>query len=408
MEFGYLGINYKNAGMDVRDKTSFTDMKKTEFMQLAADRGIEQCMILSTCNRSEVYFFFEEEQQFNAVRQLYETFFSEAGPGRYLTGFTGEEALAYLFRITAGLESLVLGEDQILGQVRDALDFARTMGYAKKELNKVVRDAVTCAKRIKTELKISEKPLSVSYVGIRKLDEAVGIKGRRALVIGSGNAASLALKYLYDYGAQKICACSRTAAHAHGLKKEYKDIEVVEYEDRYRAMERCDIVISATSSPHQVIKKEHLPAGRPLVFLDLAAPRDIDTKIGEMPEMRLINLDTLQRIVDSNKKERERLVEESRKIIAQDLRETIEWIAASRMDSTIESLQQRCSAIVEDSYAYLNRKMELSGREQKLLKKVLHASLQRFLREPIQEMKQLDTPEKQEEYRRIVNHLFQI
>ena len=124
--------------------------------------------------------------------------------------------------------------------------------------------------------------------------------------------------------------------------------------------------------------------------------------------VHLINLDTLQEIVAHNKKERECLLEKSRKMIEEELRETIVWLLQSRMDPTIDSLQQRCSAIAEDSYEYLNRKMELSAREQKLLKKVLHASLQRLLREPIRELKRLDTVEEQEEYKRFVEQLFQI
>ena len=170
MQFGFIGINYKNAPLAVRDKTSFTDVKKMEFFQKVEKVGVEQCMVLSTCNRSEVYFFFREKVEFAKVQQIYEEMFQEIVLKEYLVQLVGEEAIAYLFRIAAGLELLVLGEDQILGQVKDALDFSRIMGYSKKELNKVVRDAVTCAKRIKTELKISEKPLSVSYIGIQKLE----------------------------------------------------------------------------------------------------------------------------------------------------------------------------------------------------------------------------------------------
>lgn len=408
MKFGFLGINYKNAGLDIRDKTSFTDNRKAEFLQLTEAVGIEQCMILSTCNRSEVYFIYKEESQFLGIEQIYETIFSEVDLKDFLIRFSGEEALAYLFRIAAGLESLVLGEDQILGQVKDALDFARTMGFAKKEMNKIVRDAITCAKRIKTELKISEKPVSVSYVGICRLKEMSGIAGKKVLVIGSGKTAVLALKYIYEYGAKKVMACNRTLAHAGRLREEFPEIEVVEYEERYEVMKECDIVVSATSSPHRVVKKECLKAENPLVFLDLAAPRDIDEKIGNIPGMHLINLDTLWQIVEENQKERIRLVEESKKMIAEDLKETMDWILSSRMDATIESLQQRCNEIVDDSYDYLNRKIELSQREQKILRKVLNASLQRLLREPIQELKQLDTKEKQDEYRDMVNHLFQI
>ncbi len=408
MQFAYLGINYKDAKLAVRDKTSFTDAMKLDFFQRAESVGVQQCMVLSTCNRSEVFYFYEEKNQVVQMRRIYEQTFPEVEMQAYLRMLVGEEAMAYLFCIAAGMESLVLGEDQILGQVKDALDYARTMGYSGKEMNKVVRDAITCAKQIKTELRISEKPLSVSYVGIQKLEESCGISGKKILLVGSGKTASLALKYICEYQQVQVTACSRNHAHAKLLRETFPDIEIVPYDARYEVMGACDIVISATSSPHLVIRKEDFCPVKPVTFLDLAAPRDVDTSLGEEPLVNLLNLDTLQKIVMCNQKEREHLVGEGKKRVAESLQETLRWLLQSRMDATIESLQQRCDAIVEDSYGYLSRKMELGAREQKLLKKVLHASLLRLLREPIQEMKRLDTEDEQEKYKHFVQNLFQI
>lgn len=408
MQFGFFGINYKNAPLVVRDRTSFTDVRKMEFFQQAEGAGIEQCLILSTCNRSEVYCCYREEGQLAKLQEIYKEMFSNVLLEQYMVELKGEKALFYLFQVTAGLESLVLGEDQILGQVKDALDFSRTMGYSKKELNKIVRSAITCAKKIKTELKISEKPLSVSYIGIQKLNAACPIAGKRTLVVGSGKTAVLALKYLYEYQVGHVLACSRTHEHAKRLQEEFSELEAIPYEKRYEALRQCDIVISATASPHLVIKREKVVLEHRTFFLDLAAPRDIDTALAGEPQACLMNLDTLQEIVKENQRERERLVEESRHMVEEALEELRIWLLQSHMDGTIESLQQRCSEIVEDSYGYLNRKMELNQREQKLLRKVLNASLQRLLREPIQELKQLETREQQEEYKELVKKLFQI
>lgn len=408
MQFGFLGINYNKASLDIRDKVAFTETMKMKFLSAAEALGVEQCMVLSTCNRSEIYFFYEEEEQFVQMRVLYERTFEAAAPEQYLISYTGETAISYLFRIAAGLESLVLGEDQILGQVKEALDFSRTMGHSKKELNKVVRDAITCAKRIKTELRISEKPLSVSYIGILQLDKIAGIRGKRVLVIGSGKTAVLAIRYLYEYGAKNVTVCSRTLANAKALRQEFPDMRVVPYEQRYEALEVCEIVISATSSPHLVVKKEKLKQRGSITFLDLASPRDIDAGVADLEGVALINLDSLLVMVEENKRERQRLVEESRQLIGQGVRETMDWLKVSRMDATIESLQQRCSEIVEDSYDYLNRRIVLNTREQKILRKVLNASLQRLLHEPIRELKQLETPEEQDTYKALIERLFQM
>lgn len=408
MQFGLLGINYKKAQLDIRDKTSFTDTKKINLFQKAEQAGIEQCMVLSTCNRSEIYFFYDSEQTWSRMLQIYIEMFPEVKLDKYLVQMRGEEAVTYLFRVAAGLESLVLGEDQILGQVKEALDFSRTMGVSGKEMNYVVREAVTCAKKIKTDYRMSEKPLSVSYIGIQKLEEICGIAGKKVLVIGSGKTAVLALRYLYEYHAGPIFTCSRTFSHARELREKFPDIEVIDYGQRYLVMEECDIVVSATSSPHLVVRREEFEPRRNMVFLDLAAPRDIDTEFCGSSMVQLINLDTLQKISDQNQKERERMVEVCQKRIEESVEEAKRWLLQSRVDGTIQSLQQRCEEIVTDSCGYLERKIELSQREQKLLRKVLHASLLRLLREPIQELKQIDSEEVQNQYKEMVNHLFHI
>ncbi len=408
MQFGLTGVSYKTAKLDVRDQISFTDSKKLDFFQRAESVGVRQCMILSTCNRSEIYFFYEDRQQFEQMSRLYEEMFSEISLTDHLVRKTGEDAAAYLFRVAAGIESLVPGEDQILGQVKEALDFSRAMGYSGKELNRFVMDAITCAKRIKTELKISEKPLSVSYIGIQKLKECCGIAGKHVFVIGSGKTAALAVRYVYEYHAGQVTVCSRTLSHAAELQKEFADIHVIEYEQRYEVMAQCDIVISATSSPHLVVRREQFTPKRPLTFLDLAAPRDIDTAFAEEKLTELIDLDTLQRIAQDNRRQREKLAAQSEEQIRGGVKETEEWLLKSRVDGTIQSLQQRCQEIVEDSCGYLERKIEMSQREKKLVEKVLKASLQRLLREPIQELKQIDSREEQNRYQEMVNQLFRI
>lgn len=408
MQLGFLGVTYKDAQMDIRDKTAFTEAGKLAFFQEAKRAGIMQCMILSTCNRSEVYYMFEEEEQKEQAERIYHAMFSDVDLTGCIRKLAGKEAMAYLFRVAAGLESLVLGEDQILGQVKEAMDDARTMGYSGKELNKIVRDAITCAKKIKRGLKISEKPLSVSSIGVRRLNEACGIAGKKILVIGSGKAAFLALKYICAYPQTDVTACSRNDSHAKRLRGEFPAIQVISYGAWRSVIAACDIVVCATSSPHPILKKDTFSPVRNMTLLDLAAPRDVDAALAEHPCITLINLDTLQAIATENQNERKRLVEEGRLLIEQELKGTTDWCLQSRMDDTIASLQQRCDTIAADSFSYLNRKMELDPREQRLLKKTLHASLLRLLREPIQELKRLDCKEEQEACERLMQQLFQI
>ncbi|HJC49844.1 MAG TPA: glutamyl-tRNA reductase [Candidatus Anaerostipes avistercoris] len=407
MQFAFLGISYQNTELEVREKAAFTDQKMMDFFHEAEQSGVRQCMILSTCNRSEVFYFWKEEEQKGQMIQIYKKMFPEAELEAYIRQNQGEEAVFYLFRVAAGLESMVAGEDQILGQVKHALEFSRMMGACGKELDKVVRDAVTCAKKIKSKLKISEKPLSVGYIGIQRLNEACPIKGKKVLVIGSGNTAALALKYLREYKAGEIFVCSRTYAHAGKLQEQIKDLRIVPYQERYQVMRECDIVVSATSAPHLVVRRSEFWPEKPVAFLDLAAPRDIDPVYDTCPDAVLIHLDTLREISRHNQEERMRLLKDSEQWIAEAGNETMHWLQVSRMDPTIRSLQERCREIAEDSYAYLSRKMDLSGREKRLLQKVLNASLQRLIKEPVQHLKHLEDQKEQDAYKEIVHQLFQ-
>lgn len=407
MQFAFLGISYQNTELEVREKAAFTDQKMMDFFHEAEQAGVRQCLILSTCNRSEVFYFWKEEEQKGQMIQIYKKMFPEAELEAYIRQNQGEEAVFYLFRVAAGLESMVAGEDQILGQVKHALEFSRMMGACGKELDKVVRDAVTCAKKIKSELKISEKPLSVGYIGIQRLNEACPIKGKKVLVIGSGNTAALALKYLREYKAGEIFVCSRTYAHAGKLQEQIKDLRIVPYQERYQVMRECDIVVSATSAPHLVVRRSEFRPEKPVVFLDFAAPRDIDPDYETCPAAVLIHLDTLREISRHNQEERMRLLKDSEQWIAEAGNETMHWLQVSRMDPTIRSLQERCREIAEDSYTYLSRKMDLSGREKRLLQKVLNASLQRLIKEPVQHLKHLEDQKEQDAYKEIVHQLFQ-
>ena len=403
MQLGYVGINYKNSDLSVRDKITFTDSGIADFMQQAEEAGVNQCMCLSTCNRCEVFYLYEDETFVQVMSDLFNDYFGLTDTK--LAGVKcGEEALVYLFCIAAGLESMVLGEDQILGQLKDAADLSRTLGHSRKELNYIVREAVSCAKQIKTEYKVSEKPVSVCYVGIQELDRVCGISGKHALVIGSGKTATLAIRYLAEYGAE-VTVCSRTYQHAKELLKEFPQIEVVTYDKKTEVLKESNIVVSATSSPHLVIKASELSGCKRMTLLDLAAPRDIEKSAGDICGVTLIDLDRIGVIVKSNQNERAHLLKESWCVIDEYIAETRKWLTSSRMDTTIQSLGKKCDEIVQDSYDYLNRKIDLSDHDRVILKKILKSSLHRLLKEPIEELKNVEENE-QQQYKDMVERLF--
>lgn len=407
MQFVAVSINYRNAALNVRDLVAFTDSKKIGMLEALYQNGIKQSMVVSTCNRSEVYYFCPEGGESEGL-SCFKAMFPDVDILKYAEWKQGKEAYRHLFLVTAGLLSMVTGEDQILGQVQEALDFSRTMGYCGKELNKAVRDAVTCAKRMKTELRISEIPLSVSYIGIRKLEKECGLRGRAVFLIGSGKMAALALKYVLEYGAKEVFLCSRSIEHAKQLKQEFPQLRICSYERRYLCMRGCDVIISATSAPHPVVRKEEFSHEGEVFLLDLASPRDIEPELALEPMVHLFDIDSLKKTADENLRQRGLLVEQGRAMAEEEVEKTFAWMLASRMDDAIESLQQRCSDILTDSLSYINRKLELDSHERKVVENTLHASLQRLIREPIHTLKQLDSEEQQDRYREFVADLFQL
>ncbi len=415
MKFGMIGINYKRASLSVRERFTFSDSEKLRILQKISEETkheISQVMPVVTCNRSEVYFLYETEEDFCKVKDIF-CGYGDSKSQEYLIEQTGRDAISYLFRTAAGLESMVLGEDQILGQIQESLDFTKMTGFSGKELNKIVRDAITSAKKVKTQLKISENPISVSYIGIKMLEDEMGISGKTVLILGSGKTSELALKYVTYYGAEKIFVCNRSKSNAKRLKEEYPEIEVFAFEKRYELMAQSDLMIAATSAPHTIVlAEEYEKSGgtydKKRMFLDLASPRDIDEKFSKKEQTSLIDLDELNLVANENLKQRELLVAQGRELLESDVDETKEWLFMSRMDATIGSLQKRCEEIAEDTYEYLDRKLDLNSHEQKILYKMLRASLNRLIREPIRELKKLDCVEDQDAYREFVQKLFKL
>ena len=316
-----LGVCFRNARQDVRDRVSFTPKGAVAFQAKLAEAGILQSLVLSTCNRCEVFAWSSGQD----VRSLFAEEFPDVELGDVLACRTGTEALAYLFRIAAGLESMVLGEYQILGQVKEAHAAALAAGRMGKELDRIVRDAITCAKRVKTELDIGAVPPSVCRAGMEHVDLCCGIAGKRVFVIGSGRTGTLAAKLAKRRGARSIVVCNRSPERTRKLVEEV-GAQAVDYAARYEAIGASDIVVSATASPHVVVRADLVRLDRPVVFLDLASPRDIDPSVADDPRATLVSLDTIGELAAGDRLERERLTAKGMDIVEAAVVETAVWL----------------------------------------------------------------------------------
>lgn len=196
MKFAVVGTNFQYVPIAQRELVSFSDTKKLEMYACMENIGILYGAIVSTCNRSEIYFLYEKEEQLCKMKELYLDFFHMKDKNLKIFHKQETEALTYMFEVCAGLQSLVVGEDQILGQMAESIQFAKEQGKCNKVLHKLFQEGIRCAKAIHRDFKISEHPLSIAYIGILQLMAHGGIKGKKVMVIGAGTMASLAMQYL--------------------------------------------------------------------------------------------------------------------------------------------------------------------------------------------------------------------
>lgn len=410
MDIVVIGLSHDTAPVQIRERVSFSDSKKIEIIGQIFEKETLECVLLSTCNRSEIYVVTKQVEQ--AKQQLMtlltELLGSEAE--KYLYIKTGDQAVLHLFEVAAGLKSIVLGEDQILGQVKDAHAFSREMGASGKVLNKLFREAVTCGKLIRTKLKISEYPLSISYIGIKFLKQHVGtLKGKNILVLGAGKMSKLALKYLEIEEPNAIYIANRTFCKASDLASELKCSIPVRFDERYELLKKVDVVITSTASPHLVLVKNQIPQlDHRLIILDIAMPRDVENTIDELEYVNLFDVDDLQDISDKNSAKREELAKEAQSITASSVAEFMNWLKMTKVDPTIKSLNAKCQEIHTDSMHYIQNKLKLTPKEYKIIDKMMMASLKRLIREPVKGLKEIEDEDKQAIYTKVLEELFEL
>ncbi|MGL4362988.1 MAG: glutamyl-tRNA reductase [Cellulosilyticaceae bacterium] len=411
MEIAIIGVNHHTAPIQIREKVAFTDSQKIEALNELKDFNIDEVVILSTCNRSEIYIASQNvSEHYEKIHNFYSKYSQTDSIKNYLFQKKGKDALRHLYDVAAGLDSLVVGEDQILGQVRDAHEFAMEVGSAGKVLNKCFREAITTAKHIKSTTKISEYPLSVSYIGFKYLYEKMGkLKNKKGLIIGAGKMSQLALKYLYEADVDKLYIANRTCKKAEDLKQIYPKLITISYEKRYEILQEVDFIITSTSSPHLIIRKEHMPkCSKQIYMLDLALPRDIDPDIRTHKNVLLYDIDDLESQAAENINRRKQLAEHAKTNIEEQIDALMIWLKTMRVDPMIHSLHERCDVIQKDTMHYIKRKLDLNQKEEKIIEKMIMSSLKRLIREPIQNLKEIEDKKIQETYLETLKQLFDL
>jgi glutamyl-tRNA reductase len=397
-----VGISHHQAPVELRERAALDPVRAGELARTLAGRSGE-AVCLSTCNRTELYL--AEESADEAERKAEAALLAleeELGPSLYR--LRDEAAALHLFRVAAGLDSMVPGEGEILGQVRAAHDGGATGPI----LDRLFRDALHAGKKARTETAIGESPASVSSAAAALAEQVFGdLNGRRVLVIGAGEAGELAIKSLRARGASIAFVANRTRERAEELTRLYGG-DALSLEEVARSLEHVDVVLSSTASPDWTLARGdvqvtlHARRGRPLFLIDLAVPRDLDPAIHELDGCYLYDIDDLQAVVAETLAGRRREAERAEAIVADEVERFREWQASLDVVPAIASLRARAEEIRE---AELER-AKLSGAERRAAESVTAAVLNKLLHLPTIRMKQAAAAADGVIYADAVRHLF--
>jgi glutamyl-tRNA reductase len=347
-----VGVSHKTAPLAVREALAFPEPKLGDALSRVREEvGLPEAMILSTCNRVEIYGRAPDPTSAPGLLEFLHRFHSRA-PGS-LDPFTyllkGEEAVRHAFRVAASLESMVIGEPQILGQVKEAYQRAEAAGALGSFLNALRNRSLAAAKRVRTETLIGQNAVSVSSVAVelaRKIFR--DLKDRDVLLVGAGKMTELAARQLVRGGARATVLGGRTFAKAEELAAALGG-RAVPFENLREELGRADIVISGTGAPDIVIREEDVlsarRSGSPLFLIDIAVPRDIDPKVSELDGVFLYNLDDLKSVADANLKERQKEAGLAEELLDSEVKDFISWQKSLDIVPLLVELRQRADTI---------------------------------------------------------------
>jgi glutamyl-tRNA reductase len=395
-----IGISHKTAPVEVRERLALPESRAIEFLRdLRGAAEVQEAIAISTCNRTELYLVVGDPVE--AESRVLSMLSSHAGirptelaPSIY--AHRNCDAARHLYRVTAGLESMVVGEAEIQGQVKRAYDTALAREFAGPLTNHLFKAALKTGKRVRTETAISERRLSLPAVAVKLAEEQLGgLAGRPVVIIGTGETSELAARALSDTAALPVFVASRRRDRAISLARRYHG-ESVDFQELPAALERADIVVAATASPHLLIESRELAEvmegrpGRPMLLLDLAVPRDIDPASAEIKGVSLYDIDDLEAAVARNRSIRQAEARKAEGIIEEEIQKFAAWLGSLEVLPTISSLREHATEIAEQVLHDNAGKWEsASERDIERADAIARAIVNRLLHEPTVRMKEL-------------------
>src|SRR6202795_1819757 len=352
MNFQLIGVNHNSAPVDVRERLAISESRLPDALKRFIQHpGVDEGLILSTCNRVEL--LAQTKNGSADLRGFLGNYFqiehAELAP--HLYEYREQDAIRHLFRVTSSLDSMVVGEPQILGQVKEAYATARAVGAIHSQLDLLLTRAFAVAKRVRTETAVGSSAVSVASVAVELAKKIFGsLNGKHVFLVGAGKMSELAARHLLAHGAASIFVANRTYERATQLAAKFNG-EAIRFEELYNTCDRADIVITSTGAPHAIFRREHgelflsRRKNRPMFFIDIAVPRDVDPEMNKLEGIFVYDIDDLQQAATSHLSDRKQEAARAEDIINLEVDRFHERLQTLTVPPTIVSLQDHLETI---------------------------------------------------------------
>ncbi|HZD60566.1 MAG TPA: glutamyl-tRNA reductase [Anaerolineae bacterium] len=393
------GLSHKTAPVEIRETVTFPEQVLSDSLHaLIGYPAINEAVILSTCNRMEIYVVASDPDKGrdNIIQFICDYHkLSRDKLVDYLYFHEGTSAIHHLFRVASSLDSMVIGEAQILGQVKNAYNAAFEVDATATVLNRLFRHALRSGKRVRTETEIGESAVSISYAAVelaKKVFET--LKGRTVMLVGAGEMIELTATHLVSNGVNKVIVTNRTFERAEALAQKFNG-SAVRFNDFIDHMAYADIVISSTGAPHQIVSKSQVShvmqkrKNKPIFFIDIAVPRDIDPAVANLYNVFAYDIDDLDSVVQTNLEERKKAAEIAEGIVENEVYDFSSWLSCLEVTPTIASLRRHAEQIrKQELEKHLRRLPNLTEAEINTLNALTSAIVNKMLHKPIVKAKE--------------------
>ena len=394
MNLQLLGVNHKTAPVEVRERLAVPEWRLEEATRrLLSHAGVDECVVFSTCNRVE--FAVVSERGADLYGFIRDYLLTDVSPLReHLYEYNGDDVVRHVFRVAASLDSMIVGEPQILGQVKHSYAVGKAVGSVHGNLDALLSRALSVAKRVRTETSIGSSVVSVASVAVELAKKIFGsLHGRSVYVVGAGKTSELAARHLRSHGAGTIFVSNRTHERALQMAERVGG-SAIHFDQLYSTADQADIVITSTGAPHAIFRREHgemfmhRRKNKPMFFIDIAVPRDVDTRMSHVEGIFVYDIDDLQQVVEANVSDRGREAERAERLIEEEVARFKRRMQGLDAVPTIVALQERVEQIRQSELNRLRGRLgKLSPEQENAIETLTRSIVNKILHTPISTLK---------------------